>query len=121
MNVSNANLNKMKFSKILNALMEKNKLNAKMLSQSTGIPRTTISEWLGDRMPKLGKDIVNLAKYFNVSLDYLLTGDDKAAITSNTPSELLNGIMCTLQKGSGCFEGEYKVKIEKVNVSKKQD
>jgi hypothetical protein len=29
--------------------------------------------------------------------------------------------MCTLQKGSGCFEGEYKVKIEKVNVSKKQD
>jgi hypothetical protein len=27
-------------------------------------------------MPKLGKDIVNLAKFFEVSLDYLLTGQE---------------------------------------------
>lgn len=46
------------------------------VSEETGIKTTTLSAWKkGDYTPKLEK-LQLIAKYFNVSLDYLVTGND---------------------------------------------
>ena len=57
----------------LKALMEKNNLNVNRLSINTGIPYSTISDWVkGETVPKTDK-LVKLAEYFNVSIEYFLS------------------------------------------------
>ena len=63
-------------------LMKQKGWNQKMLSQKSGITEASLSRYLnGERTPRMDI-VVNLAKAFNVTTDYLLTDDN---VTNLTP------------------------------------
>jgi len=60
----------------LKRLMKKKKVNQKELSQKSKVPEPTISDWLnGKSEPKI-VGFANVAKSFDVSIDYLYGNDD---------------------------------------------
>lgn len=77
------------FLNVLDELMKKNGLNKNTLSKKSGIPYTTI-----DGFYKKGCDntklstLRQLAKFFNVSLDYLIEGKDTYAINHTYLSKI---------------------------------
>lgn len=50
-----------KFSATLKNLMAERGVSASVLSQATGIPKSSLSEWLSGRKPMLDESIVRLA------------------------------------------------------------
>ena len=65
-----------KFGDILRELRCENSLTLKKLSEKTLINKSTLSRLeRNERMPK-ANEIVNLAKFFNVSADYLCGLED---------------------------------------------
>lgn len=64
------------FIKRLKNLMKEYDLNISQLAQKTDIPRTSINNWLNQkRSPKI-EFICILAKFFDVTTDYLLGLED---------------------------------------------
>lgn len=62
--------------KRLRALMEGRGLSGLMLSDATDIPAATINRYLnGNRVPKID-NMMTLADYFGVSVDYLIGRQD---------------------------------------------
>lgn len=60
----------------LNLLQQQSGLNKKELTKVTGISSNAFTAWnKGDAKPGL-KQLVKVAQYFNVSLDWLVFGDD---------------------------------------------
>jgi transcriptional regulator with XRE-family HTH domain len=63
------------FADTLKQLMQKRRLSAKAVSEATGVPTSTLSEWIsGKREPQLSDAIVKLARVLGVSVEYLITG-----------------------------------------------
>ena len=61
-------------------LMELNGMTAKELTALLGLNRSAISEWKSGKAKPTVQHIINISKIFNVSTDYLLTGEsDKKA------------------------------------------
>lgn len=60
------------FADRLKDLITEKGLNNQKLSDLTGIPRTSISNWLNGRRTVQIEALVTLALFFNVSSDYLL-------------------------------------------------
>lgn len=64
------------FAERLVDLMQEQQLNISTLAEKTGIPRTSINNWLNQaRSPKV-EYIQKLAIFFGVSADYLLGLED---------------------------------------------
>ncbi len=64
----------MEFAQVLCELMDKNGLSAYKLSKDTGISDRLIGYWKsGDRLPN-AENLLIIAKYFGISVDFLLTG-----------------------------------------------
>ena len=80
------------FSETLKRLMRDRRVSARVVSQATGIPESTLSEWSGGRAPKLGDDVMKLARFFGCSIDYFLTGKE-------TEAEMIEGVMNGLEDG----------------------
>lgn len=61
---------------ILNELMDVNKVEAADIHRATGIAYTTIHDWIhGNVRAQLAdRNLLKLAQYFNVSLEYLCFG-----------------------------------------------
>lgn len=60
----------------LNLLQQQSGLNKKELTKVTGISSNAFTAWnKGDAKPGL-KQLVKIAQYFNVSLDWLVFGED---------------------------------------------
>lgn len=58
-------------------LLKKNGKKAADVTRATGIPASTFSDWKkGKSSPKQEK-LQKIADYFNVSLEYLMTGEEK--------------------------------------------
>ncbi len=58
-------------------LLQKNNKKAADVTRATGIPASTFSDWKkGKSCPKQDK-LQKIADYFNVSLEYLMTGEEK--------------------------------------------
>ena len=58
-----------------NSLLEKHGKTATDVSRETGIPRSTFTDWKSGRaMPKADK-LQKIAEYFQVPMEYLLTGE----------------------------------------------
>lgn len=87
--------------KILGRLLKENGLSARELSRRVGIPQSTLNNFLSGRGPHKPEQILSIAKYFNVSMELLLFGED-----DRPPS--LNDVLT-----EGLFEGWLKVKIER--------
>jgi transcriptional regulator with XRE-family HTH domain len=58
-------------------LLKKNSMTAKDLSDETGIPQSTITEWKKSRSKPSTDALKKLSEYFNVTTDYLLGMTDK--------------------------------------------
>lgn len=59
-------------------LLEKNNITQKEFSQKTGIPTQTISGWKTRKTDPPANLISSIADFFNVSCDFILTGNEKS-------------------------------------------
>ena len=71
----------MEFTKTLNRLMKERGLSLSELAKGTGMAKSTLHNLLNGTEPSLGKAQL-LSRFFNVSLDYLVTGQGNSANTS---------------------------------------
>ena len=74
---------------VLFKLMEERKISQTKLSSDTKISMGNISDWKSGRSKPSSKALEILAKYFNVSVDYLLDTDEKDNGLTEKESELL--------------------------------
>jgi len=90
-----------KLDKTLSQLLSEHSLSAREVARKTGIPQSTFNNFLSGRGPHKPEQILAIAKYFNVSMELLLFGEDDRPPT-------LNDVLT-----EGLFEGWLKVKIER--------
>ena len=58
-------------------LLQKNNLTPYQFSKKAGVPQSSLSDWkCGKSTPKQDK-LKKIADYFGVSVDYLMTGEEK--------------------------------------------
>lgn len=95
--------NDLKINTILKRLMKESGETLISLSKSTGVPKSTISEWLSNRSPN-PVQAVKVANALGVSLHYLLFGEDDA-------QEAFQKIM-----KEDFFKGTFEISIKRVKV-----
>ena len=95
-----------KLKPILKALLADKHMTLRDLAKATGIKPSTLSGWKNGSSPRDLSELKLCAQYFNVSMDYLLFGEQ------NDQSSLEK--LLTEQ----VFDGFLKVRIERV-ISKK--
>lgn len=77
----------MKLSQVLNYLMDKANVSAYKISKDTGISDRLIGYWKnGDKLPS-AENLLIIANYFDISVDYLLTGKEKSPSPELTEEE----------------------------------
>ena len=97
----------MNFSGNLKRVMDERGLTVKTICEATGIPTSTLSDWLSGSSPRLNDHILKLTRFLGCSVDFLLTG-------SEPEKEIIESIV---EEGSNFSEihvGVYRVKIEKL-------
>jgi transcriptional regulator with XRE-family HTH domain len=62
---------------IFNQLLEKSGVKAIDVSRATGIPSSTFTDWKKGRSVPKQEKLLKIADYFNVSIDYLMNGEEK--------------------------------------------
>lgn len=70
-----------KLQSTLKRLMEERQISIRSLSKKTGVPHTTISFWLRRGGGGKPEHIRAVARFFGVSMETLLFGEDAQAIT----------------------------------------
>lgn len=79
----------MKLSQVLNELMTEANVSAYKISRETGISDRLIGYWRkGEKMPS-AENLLTIANYFGISVDYLLTGEDKIKPIADDEIKLL--------------------------------
>lgn len=82
--------------------------------KATGITKSTFSDWKSGRSNPKNDKLQKIANYFEVSIDYLMTGEDstKTELSSKDERDItkdLNNIMKKLQDGENgpaSYDGE---------------
>lgn len=95
--------NELQIKTVLKKLMNENGESLMTLSKATGVPKSTISEWLGNRSPN-PVQAVKVASHLNVSLHYLLFGEDDA-------QEPFQKIM-----KEDFFKGTFEISVKRIKV-----
>ena len=95
-------MKKVKLQSVLAQLLKDRGLSAREVSRKTGIPQSTFNNYLSGRGPQNPEQILVLAQYFGVSMEFLLFGDD--TLRAPTLDEVLT---------EGVFEGWLKVRIDR--------
>lgn len=72
------------FSKNLNVLMNRNGVNVSDVSEKTGIPYSTVSDWKNGKKMARGGNLQKLADYFHVNLSDLTSEQHIQNVPSNT-------------------------------------
>lgn len=93
----------MQLSQVLNELMESNSVTAYKMSKDTGISDRLIGYWKkGEKLPS-AENLLIIANYFSISVDYLLTGKEKeqktTVILSDIEEKLINDFRNLSQQG----------------------
>lgn len=82
---------KEKFKQRLNDLVSINRCTRKSLAKYVGVKANTVSDWLNNGTSPKVEHIYLIAKFFNVSFDYLFLGEDTNYVTlSKEEKELLS-------------------------------
>lgn len=68
----------MKFAENFRNIIKDRNLKITVISENTGIPLSTLSEWTAGRDPKLSDSLIKLSQYLQVSLDKLILGEDES-------------------------------------------
>jgi lambda repressor-like predicted transcriptional regulator len=71
-------LMEVKIAIVMNRMMKEKKLSIKELSRLSGVPSSTLHEWLNLRIPKSPVQVKKVANVLNVSLDHLLFDEQEA-------------------------------------------
>lgn len=79
----------MSFFERLQLLMDSQSLSQKQLADLTSLRQSTISDWKKNGNLPNGEAAIKIASYFNVTTDYLLTGEEKNNSLSQDEVELL--------------------------------
>lgn len=95
------------FTKSLKQLMEERGVSAAVICKATGIPKSTLSEWLAGRQPTLDDSVVQLARFFGVSLERLVTGEEPETDILKEFLEQADSGFITVHKGV------YRLQVEK--------
>ena len=66
------------------AELNKQNKTQKQMSEFTGIPTSTISAWNKNGTNPSADSIYSIAQFLNISLEYLLTGEEKGINVINT-------------------------------------
>lgn len=61
----------LKIAKVLKEIMERDRHTLTSISKATGVPKSTIAEWLNNRTPN-PIQVVLVARHLGVSLHYIL-------------------------------------------------
>jgi len=100
-------MSKIKFKSVLQKLLKDRSISARELARQTGIPQSTLNNYLSGREPKVDNVLV-LAKFFGTSMEYLLYGvDDRPPTLDDVLTE-------------GIFDGWLRVKIERAIPNKRK-
>lgn len=97
-----------KLDKVLKALMKERQISAAELSRSTGIPAATLSSLTSGGQSQKPEHLLALARYFGVSIETLLFGEDDRPPT-------LDDVLT-----DGLFDGWLRVRIEKAIPGRKK-
>lgn len=65
----------MELQKHLKKLLAEKNVKITALSKATGVPVQTLHNWISGQPPRNITQLKTVAKYFNVSLDYILFGE----------------------------------------------
>lgn len=101
-------MKKAKLDKTLQKLMHDRGVSTRVLAKASGVPQSTISAMCAGRSSQKPENLLALSKFFGVSLEYLLFGEDDSAPT-------LASIL-----SEEVFAGYLKVKIERLIPDKKK-
>jgi transcriptional regulator with XRE-family HTH domain len=101
-------MKKAKLDKTLQKLMKDRGVSTRTLSQATGVPQSSISAMCAGRNSQRPEALLSISKFFGVSIEFLLFGEDDAAPTLAT---ILS---------EEVFSGYLKVKIERLIPDKKK-
>lgn len=74
----------------LEHLIKQYGINVSNLSKFSGVPNSTISDWLGGSNPKNISQVKKVADYFDVSIDYLCFGEIKQQTEINQYKDEIN-------------------------------
>jgi transcriptional regulator with XRE-family HTH domain len=66
-------------------LREQRKIGQKVLAAEIGVSQPTISDWEAERKIPSSKNIAAIAKFFGVSMEYILGDDDVKTYEPNQP------------------------------------
>lgn len=95
------------FAKTLKKLMQERGVSAAVVCSATSIPKSSLSEWLAGRQPKMDESIIRLAKFFGVSVEFLICG-------KHPEETLVKGLLEDLEDGFvSIHRGVYRINVEK--------
>lgn len=63
----------------LRRLMKERSISIRRLGEATGVPPSTIKTWLTGASPRSLEDVRAVARYFGVSMEFLVFGETDAA------------------------------------------
>lgn len=92
----------MKLKQTLGRILKEKKITTDALGKQTGVKNSTIKTWLRGSNPRSMDDVRKVARHLNVSLEFLLFGEDD--VVPRSLEELLT---------ENVYEGWLKVKIER--------
>jgi transcriptional regulator with XRE-family HTH domain len=98
----------MEFGDRLKCLMQKRNISGKALSRELCIPYNTLQEWLSSRIPRNPESLKKVSAFFNVSVYYLLFGEE------NDPVSIIGNILEKTEVHTGLYE----ITIKKVKIPK---
>lgn len=79
----------MSFAERLNSLIDNNNITQYKLAKDTGIAQSQLSNWRsGSKLPSF-ESLATLSTYFNISIDYLVTGKECSHIELSPQEEKL--------------------------------
>ncbi len=93
----------LKIGKVLKQMMAQERHTLATMAKATGIPKSTISEWLSNRSPN-PTQAVKLANHLGVSLHFLLFGRDDS-------QEPIQKIL-----KEDFFQGTFEISIKRVKL-----
>lgn len=98
------------FGEILEDLMDQKNLSIAKLAKELSVSPKTVQEWVGKggRIPRNPESLKKLASYFDISVHYLLFGEDD-------PKNLIENFLEKTEIHSGLYE----ITIKKVSRNNK--
>lgn len=96
-----------KVGSIFKQLLAEKRMSIKEVAEASGVPASTLSEWLNNRTPKNPQQARDVARALGVSLHYLLFGEED---TEEPLHKLLK---------EDVFSGTFEINIRRIRISKK--